>query len=113
MKFTDIFVQRPVLSIVVSLLILLAGLQAISSLTIRQFPRSDNAAVTVQTTYIGASAVQAAGFDGTGIRVAVLDSGLDSDHPDFDAGFLGELLQVKNARHPIHLVRRKFKCFRL
>ncbi len=71
MKFTDIFVHRPVLAIVVSLLILLAGLQAISSLTIRQFPRSDNAAVTVQTTYIGASAELVRGFITTPLERAI------------------------------------------
>ncbi len=75
MKFTDIFVQRPVLSIVVSLLILLAGIQAISSLSIRQFPRSDNAAVTVQTTYIGASAELVRGFITTPLERAI--SGAD------------------------------------
>ena len=43
MQFTDIFVRRPVLAIVVSLLILIAGLQAVSSLSVRQYPRNDNA----------------------------------------------------------------------
>jgi len=75
MKFTDIFVRRPVLSIVVSLLILIAGIQAINGLTIRQYPRSDNAEVTITTSYIGASAELVRGFITTPIERAV--SGVD------------------------------------
>jgi len=62
MKFTDIFVQRPVLAFVVSLVILIAGVQAISTLNVRQYPRSENAAVTVRTVYVGASADLVRGF---------------------------------------------------
>jgi len=61
-SFTDIFIYRPVLAIVVSLLILLAGLQAIRSLNVRQYPRSENATVTVTTVYVGASANLVRGF---------------------------------------------------
>ena len=50
--FTDLFIRRPVLAVVVALLILVAGVQAILSLTVRQYPRSDNASVTVSTVYI-------------------------------------------------------------
>lgn len=71
MRFTDIFVHRPVLAIVVSLLIIIAGLQSISSLSVRQYPRSDNAVVTIQTTYIGASAELVRGFVTTPIERAV------------------------------------------
>ncbi len=71
MKFTDIFVRRPVLAIVVSLLILIAGIQAISGLTIRQYPRSDNAEVTINTAYIGASADLVRGFITTPLERAV------------------------------------------
>ncbi|MFT7387667.1 MAG: multidrug efflux pump [Candidatus Endobugula sp.] len=71
MRFTDIFVRRPVLAIVVSLVIVIAGLQAISSLSVRQYPRSDNAAVTIQTAYIGASAELVRGFVTTPIERAV------------------------------------------
>ena len=56
MKFTDLFVKRPVLAIVVNLVILIAGLQAIRSLSVRQYPRSDIAVVSVSTVYVGASA---------------------------------------------------------
>ena len=71
MKFTDIFVRRPVLAIVVSLLILIAGIQAIAGLTVRQYPRSDNAEVTITTAYIGASADLVRGFITTPIERAV------------------------------------------
>ncbi|MFT5117570.1 MAG: multidrug efflux pump [Kiritimatiellia bacterium] len=71
MRFTDIFVRRPVLAIVVSLVIVIAGLQAISSLSVRQYPRSDNAAVTIRTAYIGASAELVRGFVTTPIERAV------------------------------------------
>ena len=54
--FTDLFIQRPVLAIVVNLVIIIAGIQAIFTLNVRQYPRSDNASVTVTTAYIGASA---------------------------------------------------------
>ncbi|MBX2825929.1 MAG: efflux RND transporter permease subunit [Gammaproteobacteria bacterium] len=71
MKFTDLFVQRPVLSIVVSLLIVIAGIQAFSSLSIRQFPRSDNASVSIQTIYIGASSELVKGFITTPLERAI------------------------------------------
>lgn len=74
-SFTDIFVRRPVLAIVVNLVIIIAGLQAISSLTIRQYPRNDNAVVTVTTAYIGASADLVRGFITTPLERAV--SGAD------------------------------------
>ena len=62
MRVTDLFIRRPVLSLVVSLVILIAGLQSIRSLTVRQFPRTDIAVVTVNTAYIGANADLVRGF---------------------------------------------------
>ena len=62
MKFTDIFVRRPVLALVVNLLVIIAGLQAIWTLNVRQYPRSDNAVVTVETVYVGASVDLVRGF---------------------------------------------------
>src|SRR5512143_3750083 len=62
MKFTDLFLRRPVLALVVNLLIIIAGLQAIRTLNVRQYPRSENATVTVTTVYIGASANLVRGF---------------------------------------------------
>jgi hypothetical protein len=55
-SFTDLVHPRPVLAIVVNLVILIAGFQAIRSLNVRQYPRSENATVTVTTVYVGASA---------------------------------------------------------
>jgi multidrug efflux pump len=78
MKFTDIFVKRPVLSIVVSLVILIAGLQAIRSLSVRQFPRSDIAVVQVTTVYVGANADLVRGFITTPLeRVIASADGID------------------------------------
>jgi multidrug efflux pump len=71
MKFTDIFIRRPVLALVINLLIILAGLQAIFSLSVRQYPRSDNAMVTVTTTYVGASAELVRGFITTPLERAI------------------------------------------
>jgi multidrug efflux pump len=62
MKFTDLFIKRPVLAMVVNLVILIAGLQAVRSLSVRQFPRSDMANVVVTTAYIGANADLVRGF---------------------------------------------------
>ena len=75
MQFTDLFVKRPVLAIVVSLLIIIAGIQALSSLSVRQYPRNDNAVVTINTAYIGASAELVRGFITTPLERAV--SGAD------------------------------------
>ena len=61
-SFTDIFIRRPVLAVVVNLVILIAGFQAIRSLNVRQYPRSENATVTVTTAYVGASAELVRGF---------------------------------------------------
>ena len=62
MKLTDLFIRRPVLAIVVNLVILIAGLQSIRSLTVRQFPRTDIAVVSVSTVYVGANADLVRGF---------------------------------------------------
>ncbi len=62
MKFTDLFVKRPVLAICVNLVILIAGLQSIRSLSVRQFPRTDIAVVNVTTAYVGANADLVRGF---------------------------------------------------
>src|SRR5437867_10821019 len=78
MKFTDLFVRRPVLAIVVNLVILIAGLQAIRSLSVRQFPRSDIAIVRVSTTYVGANADLVRGFITTPLeRVIASADGID------------------------------------
>jgi multidrug efflux pump len=62
MKFTDLFIKRPVLALVVNLVILIAGFQAYRTLNVRQYPQSENATVTVTTVYVGASAELVRGF---------------------------------------------------
>lgn len=62
MKFTDIFIRKPVLATVISLLMLLVGLRAMLDLNVRQFPEIQNAAITVSTAYIGADADLVQGF---------------------------------------------------
>ena len=78
MAFTDIFIKRPVLSLVVSLLILLIGLKAGTSLPVRQYPKLSNTVITVTTTYPGASPELMQGFITTPIEQAVASSeGID------------------------------------
>jgi multidrug efflux pump len=78
MKLTDLFIKRPVLAIVVNLVILIAGLQAIRSLSVRQYPRSDIAVIKVSTAYIGANADLVRGFITTPLeRVIASADGID------------------------------------
>ena len=101
-SFTDIFIKRPVLAIVVNVIIVIAGLQAVgvsslvsalqsvglcksvdtsklpSGLNVRQYPRSDNASVTVTTVYVGANADLVRGFITTPLeRVIAAADGID------------------------------------
>jgi len=71
MTFTDLFIRRPVLAMVINLLIIIAGLQAIRTLNVRQYPQSENAAVTVTTGYVGASAELVRGFITTPLERAI------------------------------------------
>jgi multidrug efflux pump len=78
MKLTDLFVKRPVLAMVVNLVILIAGLQAIRSLSVRQYPRSDISVIQVTTVYVGANADLVRGFVTTPIeRVIASADGID------------------------------------
>ena len=78
MKLTDLFIRRPVLAIVVNLVILIAGLQAIRSLSVRQYPRTDIAVVRVTTAYVGANADLVRGFITTPLeRVIASSDGID------------------------------------
>jgi len=70
-SFTDLFIKRPVLAIVVSLVILIAGLQAMKTINVRQYPRSDIAAITVTTIYVGADAELVRGFITTPLERAI------------------------------------------
>jgi len=78
MRFTDIFIKRPVLATVVSLLILVLGLRAMGLLPIRQYPYTENAVVTVATTYIGADPDVVAGFISTPLENSIAQAnGID------------------------------------
>lgn len=78
MKFTDIFIKRPVLASVVSLLIFLFGLTSILTMQIRQYPRMDNTVITITTSYPGADANLIAGFITTPLESAVASAeGID------------------------------------
>src|SRR5256714_4345024 len=71
MKLTDIFVRRPVLAIVLNLVIIIAGLQAIRTLNVRQYPKLESATVSVKTVYVGASADLVRGFITTPLERAI------------------------------------------
>ena len=75
MNITDIFIKKPVLAIVVSLLILLAGFQSLNNLSVRQYPRSDIAVIKVTTVYVGANAELVRGFITTPIERAIASAG--------------------------------------
>ena len=78
MKFTDIFIRRPVLASVLSLFILVLGLRSINILPVLQFPRTENAVVTIETAYIGASADLVAGFITTPLENSIAQAdGID------------------------------------
>ena len=77
-SITDIFIRRPVLAVVVNLVILILGLQAIKTLVVREYPRNDNATVTVTTVYVGASADLVRGFITTPLERAIASAdGID------------------------------------
>ncbi|HET8898997.1 MAG TPA: efflux RND transporter permease subunit [Rhodanobacteraceae bacterium] len=78
MNFTDIFIRRPVLATTVSLLILVLGLRAVSDLPVRQYPKTENATVTVSTAYFGADANTVAGFITQPLEAAIAQAeGID------------------------------------
>src|SRR5438874_1867695 len=70
-SFTDLFIKRPVLAMVVSFVILIAGLQTMKSIKVRQYPRSDIAAITGTTVYVGADAELVRGFITTPLERAI------------------------------------------
>lgn len=77
-SITDIFIKRPVLAICINLLILIAGYQGIQHLTVRQYPKSDLAVVTIKTAYVGANADLVRGFISTPLeRVIASADGID------------------------------------
>ncbi len=77
--FTDLFIRRPVLATVVSLLILLVGFMSLYKLQVRQFPQTSNTTITIATTYPGAAADVIKGFITTPIEQAVASAeGIDT-----------------------------------
>src|SRR5690242_4633839 len=97
-SFTDLFIKRPVLAMVVSFVILIAGskallpilfpsLQGLGGLTVRQYPRSDIASITVTTVYVGADAELVRGFITTPLERAIAAAdGIDYIQSQSDAG---------------------------
>jgi multidrug efflux pump len=78
MQLTDLFIKRPVLATVVNLVILIAGVQSIRSLSVREYPRSDTAVIQVSTVYVGANADLVRGFLTTPLeRVIASADGID------------------------------------
>lgn len=78
MHYTELFIRRPVLATVLSLAITVIGLRAILSLPVLQYPRTENAVVTVSTTYYGADADVIAGFITTPLEAAIAQAnGID------------------------------------
>jgi len=78
MRFTDLFIRRPVLATVVSLFILVLGLRSLGELPVREFPETQNAVVTVTTTYTGADPSLIAGFITTPLENSIAQAnGID------------------------------------
>jgi len=78
MRFTDVFIRRPVLATVVSLLIVLVGARAYLGLTVREYPEAESAQVTIQTIYTGADANLIKGFITTPLETEIASAeGID------------------------------------
>jgi multidrug efflux pump len=102
MNFTDLFIKRPVVSIVISILILLAGFQAATNLTVRQYPKSDVSVVNIQTVYIGASADLVKGFITSPLERAVASAeGIDYVESSSSLGFSDIKVHLKLNFDPI------------
>ena len=101
-SFTDIFLRRPVLALVINLVIIIAGLQAVKTLNVRQYPRSDNATVTVTTVYVGASADLVRGFVTTPLERAIAATdGIDYIQSQSAQGFSLITVRLKLNYDPI------------
>ena len=78
MKFTDLFIHRPVLASVISLLILVVGIRSIAVLEVRQYPKTEDTVVTITTLYPGASSDLIKGFITTPLQQAIAEAdGID------------------------------------
>ncbi len=88
MKFTDLFIQRPVLALVLSALLLIVGLQSASRLQLREFPEIERGTISVQTAYPGASARTVQGLVTTPLQVAIAGArGIEYLSSSSDPGF--------------------------
>jgi multidrug efflux pump len=102
MKFTDLFIRRPVLALVINLMIIIAGLQAIRTVNVRQFPRSQNASVTVKTVYVGASAELVRGFITTPLeRTIAAADGIDYMQSQSSQGMSSITVRLKLNYDPL------------
>ena len=90
MRFTDIFIKRPVLAISISLLLLIVGLKSLIDMQVRQYPKMTNTVVTVTTNYYGADSELIAGFITQPLEQAIAQA----DNIDYmtSQSFLGGLL---------------------
>ncbi|MBT9096676.1 efflux RND transporter permease subunit [Methylovulum psychrotolerans] len=78
MNMTDIFIRRPVLSMVISIMLLVLGLRSLTSMPVLQYPRTENAVVTVSTAYYGADPDIIAGFITTPLETVIAEAnGID------------------------------------
>jgi len=95
-SFTDLFIKRPVLAMVVSFVILIAGLQAVKTISVRQYPRSDIASITVTTVYVGADAELVRGFITTPLERAIAAAdGIDYIQSDSQQGLSTITVRLK------------------
>src|SRR5689334_19095966 len=94
MRFTDLFIRRPVLAMVVSFVIIIAGLQALRSLNDRQKPTLGGATVSVRTADVGAIAAPVRGF----ITTRLERSSAAADGSDFLESQSAQGLSTTNAR---------------
>ncbi|MHB8425343.1 MAG: efflux RND transporter permease subunit [Gammaproteobacteria bacterium] len=102
MKFTDIFVRRPVLATVVSLVILLLGLRSVNELQLRQYPQIETSQITIATAYPGASADLVQGFITTPIQQAVASAeGIDYITSSSQQGLSTVTVYLK-LNYPVH-----------
>ena len=85
MKFTDIFINKPVLASVVSLFILLLGLRSAVELNVRQYPQLQNAVITINTVYVGADADLIQGFVTTPLEQEIGTGSTAARSPHFAA----------------------------
>ncbi len=102
MKFTDLFIRRPVLALVINLIIIIAGLQAIRSVNVRQFPRNENSSVTVKTVYVGANAELVRGFITTPLERAIASAdGIDYMQSQSSQGLSSITIRLKLNYDPL------------